>query len=62
MPGTMGTLHCFDKNILLTAKYKYKKSSDKRQIVPQQKIQKIMMDLYLPKWMEQTVGVRLCKS
>ena len=54
----MGTLHCLDENILLTAKNKYNKSSVKRQIVTQ-KIQKLMADLYLPKWMEESIGVRL---
>ena len=59
MRSTMGTLHCLDENILLTAKNKYNKSSVKRQIVTQ-KIQKLMADLYLPKWMEESIGVRLC--
>ena len=58
MRSTMGTLHCLDENILLTAKNKYNKSSVKRQIVTQ-KIQKLMADLYLPKWMEESIGVRL---
>ena len=54
------SLHCLDDNILLTAKNKYKKSSAKRHIVTQQKVQKIMVHLYLPKWMEQSIGVRFC--
>ena len=58
MRSTMGTLHCLDENILLTVKNKYNKSSAKRQIVTQ-KIQKIMVDLHLPKWMEESIGVRL---
>ena len=60
MPSTMGTLHYLKENILLTAKNKYEKSSTKREIVTQQKIQKIMVNLNLPKWMEQCIGVRPC--
>ena len=57
----MGTSHCLNDNKLVTAKNKYEKSSTKRQIVTEQKIQKIMVNLNLPKWMEESIGVRPCK-
>ena len=61
MASTMGTSHCLSGNILLTAKNKYENSSTKRQIVTQQKIQKIIVNLNLPKAREQSIGVRPCK-
>ena len=60
MPSTMDTLHYLNEKISLTAKNKYEKSSTKREIVTQQKIQKIMVNLNLPKWMEQSIGVTPC--
>ena len=60
MPSAMGTLNCLSDNIILTAKKKYKKSSAKREIGTQQKIQEIMLDSNRPKWREQSIGVRLC--
>ena len=60
MPSTMGTSHCLSENILLTAKNKYEKSSTKRQIIKQHKIQKIILDLNLLKAMEQNIGMRPC--
>ena len=58
MASTMGTSHYLSGNILLTAKNKYEKSSTKTQIVTQQKIQKIIVNLNLPKAMEQSIRVR----
>ena len=60
MPSTMGTSHFLNEDIIVTAKNKYEKSSTKRKIVTQQKIQKIMVNLNLLKWIEQSIGVRPC--
>ena len=50
----MGTLYCLDWKIIANGKYKGKKSSAKR-LTYNQRIHNIMVDLNLPKQMEQSM-------